>query len=240
MSAPHQGENVSSPGRLSSDLARLCLPQAMSDDTRKLAYANSLCVLFLVIGAIGLNPPRLVRHEVSASSDNVPVIFTPPDEAPAPEQPKTDEASPSDAPSEAPQVAVVVAASSANVAFAVPVQGSVIVAASPQFVSGPATTHASKPTGNGPVVFSGDGEASGTFPKPDWPIEERKARHEGGVTLHAIIAEDGTIAEISVRDSSGFGSLDRHTLNFVKRNWQFPSGVRRDYYIPFEFRFGEK
>jgi protein TonB len=181
-----------------------------------------------------------VRHEISASNDNVPVIFTPPDEAPAPEQPKPDDVSPSDAPSEAPQVAVVVAASSANVAFAVPVQGSVIVAASPQFVSGPATTHASKPTGNGPVVFSGEGEANGTFPRPDWPLEERKARHTGAVTLHALIAEDGTITEISVRDSSGFGSLDRHVLNHVKRRWQFPPGERRDYYLPFEFRFADK
>ena len=237
MSALNQGEDVSPPGRLSSDLARLCLPQAMRDDTRKLAYANSLCVLFLVIGAIGLNPPHIPRHEISNSNDNVPVIFTPPDEAPAPEQPKPDDTSPSDAPSEAPQVAVVVAASSANVAFAVPVQGSVIVAASPQFVSGPATTRASKPSGNGPVEFTGDGEANGTFPKPDWPLEERKARHEGKVTLLVILTADGAIEAISIRDSSGFGSLDRHTLNFVKRNWQFPPGERREYLVPFEFRF---
>jgi hypothetical protein len=42
---------------LSSDLARLSLPAEYVDSYRNLAWTNSICFLFLVIGLIGLKAP---------------------------------------------------------------------------------------------------------------------------------------------------------------------------------------
>jgi len=38
---------------LKSELARFCLPAATQDATRKLAWANSICIFFLLIGLVG-------------------------------------------------------------------------------------------------------------------------------------------------------------------------------------------
>ena len=229
-SKPHQNA-------LRSDLARLCLPQTMADDTRKLAYANSICLLFLVIGLIGFKPPHVAHPQYEAQSDLVPVIFTPPDEALPPEAPKpTEEPEASDAPSEVPQVATIVAPSSANVAFAVPVTGPVIVASSGQFVSAPASTTGRKASGSGIREFSADGEAGGQFPYPPYPREELAARHEGKIMLEALITADGTFASLAIKDSSGYFALDRYAQNWVKRNWHFLPGEERHYLIPILFQ----
>ncbi len=38
---------------LRDDLARLCLPAAQRDPDRQLAWVNSICLLFLLIGILG-------------------------------------------------------------------------------------------------------------------------------------------------------------------------------------------
>ena len=46
--------NRTSPGyELKDELARLCLPAANRDPNRKLAWVNSICILFLLIGIFG-------------------------------------------------------------------------------------------------------------------------------------------------------------------------------------------
>src|SRR5215468_10306761 len=113
---------------LSSDLARLSLPAEYKDQYRTLAWVNSVCLLFLIIGIVGLKAPKVHVRQISEVVDTVPVVFTPPEELPKPETlPEPDE-TPQDAPAEAPQVVTIVAAAnSADVAFAVPVQGAVAV-----------------------------------------------------------------------------------------------------------------
>ncbi len=224
-------------GTLHSELAKLCLPQTMADDTRKLAYANSICLLFLIIGLIGFNTPKAAHPQYESQADLVPVIFTPPEDSPPPETPKpSEEPEASDAPSEMPQVATVVAPSSANVAFAVPVTGPVVVASSGQFVSAPASTTGRKASGTGIREFSADGEAGGQFPYPPYPREELQSRHEGKIMLEAVVGADGTFQSLTVKDSSGFFALDRHAQNWVKRNWHFLPGEERHYLIPILFQ----
>lgn len=224
------------PVTLHSDLARLCLPQAMEDATRKLAYANSICLLFLLIGLIGIKPPHIERADGNQQADVVPVSFTPPGERPPAGLPKpADETQISAPPAEVPQVAPVVAASSANVAFAVPVAGPVVVASTPQFIGG---APASPPKSGKRNVreFSAGAETGGQFPSPTYPREDLQARHEGRVLLNVVINADGTFGEISIQDSCGYSSLDRHALNWVKRHWHFPPGAVRYYLVPIQFQ----
>src|SRR6266567_3928833 len=114
---------------LSSDLARLSLPAEYKDQYRTLAWVNSICFLFLVIGIIGLKAPRVFVRQISEPVETVPVVFTPPEEQPKQEiKPEPDEPQ-LDTPTEAPQVVTIVAAvDSPSVAFAVPIQGAVAVA----------------------------------------------------------------------------------------------------------------
>src|ERR1051325_1977255 len=114
---------------LSSDLAKLSLPAEYIDSYRNLAWTNSICFLFLVIGLIGLKAPRVVQKPLIEITESAPVIFTPPEDQPKPEpQVQPDEPAPQDAPVETPQVVTVAAPADAQVAFAVPVQGAVVVA----------------------------------------------------------------------------------------------------------------
>src|SRR5215475_2712096 len=91
---------------LSSDLAKLSLPSEYADSYRNLAWTNSICFLFLVIGLIGLKAPRVVHKALVQVTESAPVIFTPPEQ----EQPKAepeqqpDEPAPQDAPVDTPQV----------------------------------------------------------------------------------------------------------------------------------------
>src|SRR5438094_9456819 len=65
---------------LHSDLAQFCLPAATRDANRKLAYVNSICLLFLVVGLAGLNPPKIEQRVPEPIQEFVPVeIVQPPD-----------------------------------------------------------------------------------------------------------------------------------------------------------------
>src|SRR5947209_12121131 len=112
---------------LSSDLAKLCLPAEFSDTNRKLAWVNSICFLFLLIGLVGLKAPKVVQRPLTQPAEVVPVVFTPPEEQPKiqPEV-KPNEPLPQETPLETPQVAPVVAAvDPPAIAFAVPIPGAV-------------------------------------------------------------------------------------------------------------------
>src|SRR5436190_601972 len=152
---------------LSSDLARLSLPAEYRDQYRSLAWVNSICFLFLVIGAIGLRAPTVVVRQINPVVEAVPVVFTPPEDQPKPEiQPEPDEPQPQDTPTETPQVVTIVAAADASsVAFSVPVQGAVAIAPA-RYASAPPTQIAAPPK---PTKFNPDATQGGNFPKPNYP-----------------------------------------------------------------------
>src|SRR5215475_1967983 len=151
---------------LSSDLARLSLPAEYIDSYRNLAWTNSICFLFLVIGLIGLKAPKVIHKALVEVTESAPVIFTPPEDQPKPEPDvQPDEPAPQDAPVETPQVVTVAAPADAPVAFAVPVQGAVVVAKEARFATPPPpATHApAAPTQFDPRT------AEGSFPPPEYP-----------------------------------------------------------------------
>ena len=77
--------------QLSDDLARMCLPQEFKDSNRNLAWANSICLLFVMIGIIGLRPPAVFVRAITEPTE-VMQVFVPPDqEEPPPQEFKPEE-----------------------------------------------------------------------------------------------------------------------------------------------------
>jgi protein TonB len=222
--------------QLSDDLARLCLPQEFSDSYRILAWVDSICFLFLVIGLVGLKPPQIVQRPLSEPPDTVPVVLTPPEEPPKtePEVKPDEEQQPQDTPEQTPQVVTVVAAADpSKVAFAVPVQGAVAIAAEARLASPPPTvTHVQA----APVRFNPDTAKGGSFPKPGYPGSALRNHEEGTVTIEIMVDESGKITEAKVLKTSGHPVLDDAALQAVTHTWRFPAGQKRWYYWPFSFQ----
>ena len=117
LTGPHPFEGKQSYS-LSSDLARLSLPAEYKDAYRTLAWVNSICFLFLLVGIVGLRPPKVHVRQINPLQEVVPVVFTPPEEVPKPQvEIKEEEPEPQDTTVEQPQIVTIVAAAdSANVA----------------------------------------------------------------------------------------------------------------------------
>jgi TonB family protein len=212
---------------LSSDLARLSLPAEYADSYRNLAWTNSICFLFLVIGLIGLKAPRVIHRSLIEVTESAPVIFTPPEEQPKPEpEVQPDEPAQQDAPVETPQVVTVAAPADAQVAFAIPVQGAVAVAKEARFASPPPpVTHAPA----GPTKFDPNGKDGGSYPGPKYPPLAQAHQYQGTVTLEILVDETGKITSVKVRKTSGYSVLDEAALKAVKDGWRFPpTGAPRD------------
>jgi periplasmic protein TonB len=219
---------------LSSDLSRLCLPSEFKEPHRRLAWANSICFLFLVIGLVGLKAPRVVVKPLSKLEDVVPVVFTPPPEQPKvePEVKQDEPPEPQDNPTEAPQVITVVAAADASaVAFAVPVQGAVAVAQA-RYATPPPPVDYKPPQ---PTKFDPNTATSGTYPPPNYPYAAMRDRSQGTVLVEIMVDASGTITSAKVQKSSGFSSLDDAALRVVKNRWRFPPGKAQWLLWPCQF-----
>src|SRR5437870_5012036 len=172
--SPSASSAMPSPGSLAdrgyalhSDIAQFCLPAANRDANRKLAYVNSICLLFLIIGIAGLNPPKLEQKFPERTQEFVPVEIVQPPEPPKVEpQPQQEQPEQQpDTPVEMPQVATVVAADPSQVKFAVPVEGPVVFAPA-KFAQAPPPAPP-KPTGSKIMKFTGND--GGTYPPANYP-----------------------------------------------------------------------
>jgi TonB family protein len=94
--------------------------------------------------------------------------------------------------------------------------------------------------GAGAGIGSGTGDGSGggglqvahadygASPTPAYPSRSRQRAEEGTVTLHILIAADGSVARIEIAQSSGFDDLDRSALETVRQRWRFVPARRSD------------
>ena len=112
-------------GGLKSELARFCLPAGNRDPNRKLAWVNSICILFLLIGLAGARSAAIQIKAPPPLEEVVPTIVEPllPPPSTA-EQPQPHEQS--DQKTETPQV-VVVTPNAPSVSFPVPTIGNLVV-----------------------------------------------------------------------------------------------------------------
>ena len=213
---------------LSSDLARLSLPAEYKDEYRRLAWVNSICFLFLVVGLVGLKPPKIIVRPLTEVSEPAPVVLPPEEQTkPPPQVVQEEEPQPQEKPIETPQVITVVAAADTpNIAFAVPVQGAVAVTKEARFAAPPPPiTQAPRP----PVKFDPNNTTGGSYPPPKYPGFAERNRFHGTVTVEILVDAAGSVTSAKLVKSSGYPILDEAALKVVKESWKFPPGAQRDY-----------
>lgn len=207
---------------LKSELAQFCLPQAKRDPNRKLAWVNSICILFLLIGILGSKPatikiknPPPIEQPILAIVEPTP---PPPTRIQAQQNPE-----PSQEPKpEVPQV-VVVTPESPAINFSVPTIGQLVVPNGMATVPPAEPLRPVTPARNEPISIGNTG-AGGERPKPEYPKMAIEMRQQGTVVLYMTADERGMITSIKVLQSSGHPILDRSALDYVKRHWILPAG----------------
>jgi len=230
---------VERPYQLTDGLARLCLPQEFKDSYRNLAWVNSICFLFLVVGLVGLRPPAVFVRAITQPTD-VMQIALPAEEPPPPTEFKPqEETDPIDNTPDTPQVAVVTAMlATPDIRFAVPVVGVTNVVTTAALASPPPPTVTQKPQSapSGPVRFNPRAVGEGYFPQPDYPPLAIRSQQQGTVEIRIKVDAAGLVTSAEVQKSSRFSLLDDAALRVVKNRWRFPAGAVRDYLWPCVFQ----
>jgi periplasmic protein TonB len=220
--------------------------EAEPESNFSLAWANSVCLVILIVAGVGLKIRPIRVPAISAAETLVPAVFQPPaqsantlDTAAAKEasEPLQDEvASP-------PEVVTAVAADTAGIEFSIPVQGPAALVPAQLAAPAPATLNAvaapvaaPKPKSTGtaqPEVFTGGG--TGDFPHPSYPRQATEAGMQGRVLLLVQVDTSGAPARVEVRETSGYKLLDQHALKHVQKRWVWPAGPARLFLVPIQF-----
>ena len=109
---------------------------------------------------------------------------------------------------------------------------------------GPSPQHRGSASAGGSGPGSGSGDTTGdglggagiriahadygANPAPMYPARSRERAEQGTVTLHVLVAVDGSVERIEIAQSSGFDDLDRSALDTVFRRWRFVPAKRND------------
>jgi TonB family protein len=196
---------------LKDELARLCLPSASRDVNLKLAWVNSVCILFLLIGIAGARRGIISIKPVPPIRVEVPVVVLPAVLPPQAIAPKPEQAEPKNQP----QVLVVLP-TAPNINFGVPTAGTLVapaaLASAPQVQIAPVRISAIGNTG-----------AGGERPEPPYPKIALESGQQGTVVLSLTGDDAGNVVSADVKTSSGFPVLDRATVDFIKRHWRLPT-----------------
>ena len=222
---------------LASDLARLCLPQEYKDANRRLAWINSICCVFLLIGIMGIKPPEVRIKPPTEVTEVVPIVITQPEEPPKlerPEQPPAPDQTP-EVMTDPPVVAPVVAANPMAAAFAVPVEGPVILA--PTRYAAPPPRTLRPPTANATRYNPSIGDWGG-HPQPSYPPLALRMGYQGKVVLLIAVDPSGTVTSVQVKNSSGHKILDDAALEHVRAHLRLrnPPGEVRNHTLDIVFR----
>ena len=198
---------------LKDGLARLCLPSANRDISLKLAWVNSICILFLVIGLAGARRGVIFIKPVPPIRVEVPVVVQPAVLPPQAVAQKTEAAEPSPQP----QVLVVLP-TAPNINFGIPTVGTLVadaaLATAPTLPQ-PAPVHT--------VSSLNNTGAGGERPEPPYPKIALEAGQQGTVILSLTGDDAGNVVSVEVKTSSGFPILDRATVDYIKRHWRLPT-----------------
>ena len=201
---------------LKNELARLCLPQANRDANLKLAWVNSICILFLLIGIFGARRGLIAIKPAPPLQEIVPVILAP---VTLPPQEMKKKETPDEDKNDTPQVAVVIP-QTPNINFSVPTIGSLVVPAN--LASAPPLEPLRTASQIGSLNNTG---AGGERPIPPYPLIAKQTGEQGTVVLLLGGDAAGNVVSVDVKESSGFPVLDRATVDFIKRRWHLPVGT---------------
>ncbi len=213
--------------QLKDELARVCLPAPHAHDQRNLAWTNSICLLFLIVGLVGFRPAPPPPILVKPLEEPAPVIIEPPPAPPpAPVELSQDNKPPEKPETDQPKVLVTLA--SPAVIFSVPTLNGTLVTVKQYQV--PAETHAAPqapppqpPAQPSRLENTGQG---GDRPEPTYPKMAEDLGQQGTVVLLLTADEAGLIMAVEVKESSGSSILDHASAEFVKKHWTVSPGAR--------------
>jgi protein TonB len=197
---------------LKDELARFCLPAANQDSNLKLAWINSICILFFFIGILGARRGVIAIKPVPPIREEVPVVVQPAVLPPQAIAQKPEQAEQNNQPR------VLVALPNApNVNFGVPTVGTLIV---PAALASPPPQVA--PVRIGSLVNTGTG---GERPEPPYPPIALQTGEQGTVVLLLTGDDAGNVVSVDLKESSGFPVLDHATVDYIKHHWRLPTGA---------------
>ena len=201
--------NRTSPGyELKDELARMCLATARREPERKLAWVNSVCLLFLIIGVFGARQGAISIDKVPPIREIVPIVIQPAAAPPQPVAPKPEQPVPNNQPP------VLVALPDApDVNFGIPTAGSLVVPAA--LASAPQIA----PVRIGSLSNTG---AGGDRPEPPYPPIALQTGEQGTVVLVLTGDDAGNVVSVEVKTSSGYPVLDHATVLYIKNHWRLP------------------
>jgi protein TonB len=195
---------------LKDELARLCLPSAGRDANLKLAWVNSVCILFLLIGIAGARRGLIAIKPVPPIQEIVPVVVQP-----TVLPPQTIAQTPEQAEQNNQPRVLVALPNAPDVNFGVPTAGTLVVPAA--LASAPQIA----PVRIGSLNNTG---AGGDRPEPPYPPIALQTGEQGTVKLLLGGDAAGNVISVEVKESSGFPVLDRATVDFIKNHWRLPAG----------------
>ena len=213
--------NRTQPGyELESELTRVSVHAADRDPNRKLAWVNSICILFFLIGVVGSKPaairikPLPPEEEISAA---IVEPLPPPPQTQSEQQPQEQN---NQEPVDTPQI-VVVTLEAPTINFAVPTIGNLVVPSAVAQAPPVAPLKRIAPLRTQPTLLNTTG-SGGDRPQPPYPKIALEQGQQGSVTLRMTVDDAGIISTVEVVQSSGFPVLDRSAMDFAKRHWTVP------------------
>jgi len=201
--------------QLKNELARQSLSSAGRDAGQKLAWTNSVCLLFLLIGIAGARRGIIAIKPAPPLQEIIPVVVQP---VTLPPQQSVQKEQPTDSDNNPAPVAVIIP-QTPNISFSVPTIGSLIVPAN--LAAAPPLEPLRPKTQVGTISSTG---VSGERPAPPYPKIAEQAGEQGTIVLLLAGDEAGNVTSVEIKQSSGFPILDRATQDFVKNHWRLPAG----------------
>jgi len=219
---------------LKSELARVCLPAPGRVVPRRLAWANSISLLFLLIGVLGEQSRLPALKPVPPLEQPVPVIVEPlpPVTAPTTESKETDQQNDNDKP-QTPQIQVVTL-DTPVINFAVPTPGSLLVPMSVAQAPVETALRRTATVKQEPTRVESSG-TGGDRPAPKYPPIALQLNQQGDVTLLLTVNDSGKVVSTEIKESSGSPVLDENAQDWVKRRWILPVNGGHLFQVTFRF-----
>jgi protein TonB len=209
---------------LRSELARTLLHATDRDPDRTLAWVNSVCILFLLIGVAGSKPASVAIQPLPPIEEVTAAIVEPLPPPPQAQLQQQNQEQTDEKPPDTPQV-VVVTPDAPSISFSVPTIGNLLVPNAIAQAPPLAPLKPVEPLRAKPILLNLNSTGSGgERPQPPYPRIALDQGQQGSVTLRMTVDEAGLIKTIEVAQSSGFPILDHSAMDFVKRRWTVPSG----------------
>ncbi len=220
LSPPHSPGGALPAYQLDSALALAGLAAAEPETERRLAWLNSVCILFLLIGIFGSKPASVRIPPLPPIEEASAAIVEPLPPPPELQHDQQTQEQNNEQQVDTPQV-VVVTPEAPTINFSVPTIGNLVV---PTAIAQPPPAIPLKevaPLQAKPMTLDTTG-SGGDRPQPPYPKIALEHGQQGSVTLRLTVDDAGLISTIAILQSSGSAILDRNAMDFVKRHWIVP------------------